>query len=554
GNDIVWDSVSDRFALVEAATGNAVFTDSETTLSTGVNLWKIYDEMPSTQTYSIYASRNWTAESVPDLKVGFDAGATTGINSVTYNGEASAKAVVIRTNSYDTEVVVNAPEDTVAHYGLAKNVTVQKVAGELYHEFGEIIGNIYLYYGHVVAESGAKAAAIEIKATAEQIGEAAFVIKADNTKEPSIPIIVPSAVMTAIESNANCSIVTPDNSSLISYESDAVAAIVGGETYTSLQAALAEVENNGTIVLLSDITGNSISLSKNFTLDLNGHTINTGKVAAGTNLFYFSENLDITIKNGTLKRETTYTSYQSDGGAIACVETSTQLELINTTLISPSINGYLITTNGNDTYANAKVEATNCDFIMYYNYNNNTSTCGTAIYLPAGNLILNDCNMLAPNCLVICGGSAKINGGTFVATSAHTAYQNTTYAGNSAAKNYMGNRSGCFAFGDAIQIQTYRSATAYKLSFVDIDNVTTVCLGNGEWGTYGIRVLDLGQTVSDAANQVTIGTITYQIAVQTAYTYDTSKSLEENIRQLTISTLNNSSNCGGLNRDPVRNS
>ena len=90
-SNFVWDSTKDRFTTESAVTSDQV------------KYFKIYDEMPDTQTYSIYASSIWAVTDV-NVTVGFDAGDSTGITAINYNRATATEGqtVVIRTNSGNT--------------------------------------------------------------------------------------------------------------------------------------------------------------------------------------------------------------------------------------------------------------------------------------------------------------------------------------------------------------------------------------------------------------------------------------------------------------------
>ena len=98
-NDIVWDSVNDRFAIVKSDydqegkqnKDHVVFADASFDVKTPLyKLWKVYGsyEEIGTQTYSIYAKEttSWDNKDIANLHVGFDAGKNTKINSIHYVG------------------------------------------------------------------------------------------------------------------------------------------------------------------------------------------------------------------------------------------------------------------------------------------------------------------------------------------------------------------------------------------------------------------------------------------------------------------------------------
>ena len=163
GNDIIWDSVNDKFAIVKQGYATAteadkaskiVYADGSFDVKTPLHkLWKCYVGMPglSDQHYSIYAKKNWQDDwNVSDLKVGFDVGENAGFTSINYANTVE-KEVIIRTNSFATTLTINGPEDTVKHYGNAAIVNVEKIKGLSYHENGTV-GRLTIEEGHAVAE------------------------------------------------------------------------------------------------------------------------------------------------------------------------------------------------------------------------------------------------------------------------------------------------------------------------------------------------------------------------------------------------------------------
>ena len=132
--EILWDSKNDVFCYYDTNTKTPEYIP-ETSLKNGAvaddetyKLWKIYTEAPSTQTFSIYW--NSTENFGKDLTVGFDAGECTAITTLNYVRTGDKQDVVIRTNG--GTLTVNAPADTVNHYGYATVVTVTEVAKESY--------------------------------------------------------------------------------------------------------------------------------------------------------------------------------------------------------------------------------------------------------------------------------------------------------------------------------------------------------------------------------------------------------------------------------------
>lgn len=162
GNDILWDSENKVFCYYNAATKAVAYipeTKIETTNAPEYKFWKIYnDKMPalSEQRYSIYLTANATADEEVTVKVGFDAGDNTKVKTVNYKNEGNEGAgqkVDIFTNGGN--LIVNAKNDTVSHFGEADKVNVVSVAGHSYYENGKVTVSLEVKAGHVVVASSA---------------------------------------------------------------------------------------------------------------------------------------------------------------------------------------------------------------------------------------------------------------------------------------------------------------------------------------------------------------------------------------------------------------
>ena len=281
GYDILWDSKADRFVLVDE-NGAEVFPKDGKTSTNKVDLFKLYDEMPETQEYSIYLKNGFDADSV-DVTVGFDAGENRKIN-VNYIGTA-AQEVIIRTNG--GELTVNNPAATVLHYGEAAVVNVEAVASESYHAFGKV-QSLIVKSGRVVVEASAKVAVIDAS-------QATAAVKIE-----------------AASADAVANIITGDNTN-VTLDTNATAASATKKevaTYAELQAALDAGEK--LIVLTADFTANDlIVITKDVILDAAGHTITS---TATRGITVQASNVNVTIKNLTLATTTAERGIQVNSG------------------------------------------------------------------------------------------------------------------------------------------------------------------------------------------------------------------------------------------------
>ena len=144
--EILWDQENDVFCYLEGT--KVVYlpelVDTNKRLATDIrpyHLWKIFDEKhpisENTYGFSIYWNGSAQDEIIID-GLGFDAGTAT-VSKISYEyTQGTARNVIIRTNSVITELIVDAPNDTVKHYDAVGTVHVIAVDGEnCYEENGK---------------------------------------------------------------------------------------------------------------------------------------------------------------------------------------------------------------------------------------------------------------------------------------------------------------------------------------------------------------------------------------------------------------------------------
>ena len=173
--EILWDSVNNRFALLDE-NGDAVYKDESKTLSTGANLWKIVnnaEEAANNTKYSSYIKGNATIDTLT-VTNGVDVGENK-VNELTYlNTTGIAKTVTIRTNGGN--LTVNAATDEVNHHNNLTSVNVQAVAPNSYHEYGSV-GFVSVTSGRVEVKEGAKIVTIYAAAATAKIDAAANTVE-----------------------------------------------------------------------------------------------------------------------------------------------------------------------------------------------------------------------------------------------------------------------------------------------------------------------------------------------------------------------------------------
>ena len=152
-NKIVWDSVNDCFAYSEKDKNALTYIpDSKTDANVeAYQLWTIVKDTTLDQQYSSYIAGTGVTGTIEAIK-GVDVGENTGIAEIKYTG-GNGQRVVIRTNG--GKLTVDASNDHVEHYGLAKEIDVKAVSSTTYVE-----------HGTVAKMTVAEAQKVEIKTTA----------------------------------------------------------------------------------------------------------------------------------------------------------------------------------------------------------------------------------------------------------------------------------------------------------------------------------------------------------------------------------------------------
>lgn len=173
--DILWEQTSNRFALVKD--NEIVFGDDSTKAEIGYTYWKIVKEMPSENpnNYSLYIAEGFTTAEALTVASGLDVGNNSNI-AINYNNANDAQNVIIRTQG--GKLSINGLEDTVSHYGTANSVEITAIAGNSYHEYGTILGNINLAQGRVVLENKSEVSSVVV--TAEDLTNIAIEDKSGN--------------------------------------------------------------------------------------------------------------------------------------------------------------------------------------------------------------------------------------------------------------------------------------------------------------------------------------------------------------------------------------
>ena len=151
--NIIWNQSTNRFALLDEK-GNKVAGEPSSKAYENWTFVSKYEGKLIDDGYSAYLNSDFAETSV-EAKAGVDVGENSNILSVKYmNENATFDKVLIRTNNGETNVEVNAKNDTVYHYGVANEVKVIAVdVSNSYHEFGSV-KTLEATKGHIVLEKG----------------------------------------------------------------------------------------------------------------------------------------------------------------------------------------------------------------------------------------------------------------------------------------------------------------------------------------------------------------------------------------------------------------
>ncbi len=175
-NHILWDQTHNRFVLKE---GDVITFADESVASIDTvekqqphTLWEITNDPTvfDTETvYSYYIGTNFTGTAIT-TNTSIDVGENTTITSILYTRTSETESredVIIRTNDELTNIEINAPADTVIHYGTVGHVIITAVAGDSYHERGFVVGNLSVKEGRIVVEEQATVPVVVITSTSE---------------------------------------------------------------------------------------------------------------------------------------------------------------------------------------------------------------------------------------------------------------------------------------------------------------------------------------------------------------------------------------------------
>lgn len=205
-HEILWDSVNYCF-VYKTEKGITGIPDTQTNKDVkDYQYWRFVKDQTAiaNSEYSVY----WVGDNISEanVAVGFDAGeAKVAQVNYVHTGKEEQK-VTIRTTGGN--LLVNAQNDTVFHYGDTTSVEVKAIATSSYHEYGNVEGTIVVESGHVQIEKSA------------QVGSMILATKSEGNNAEAVPTI------TATKGAQVGTIVVNDNSAEVTVEEGAAVAKV----------------------------------------------------------------------------------------------------------------------------------------------------------------------------------------------------------------------------------------------------------------------------------------------------------------------------------------
>ena len=396
-NDILWDENTNRFVLHVDGVYKACGSEVEVDESKLYKLWKIYNEIPALedQTYSIYYIGEPVEESI-EIKVGFDSNVN--VNELVYESNASQN-VIIRTNTVNTTLTVNALTDTINHYGNVGKVDVVKVDMNCYNEYGSA-AYVKVTEGKVVAKDGGKINVLfannatssnVVAVTDGGLIEQGYTL-ADDAGSSNIELT--TSTIEEVEIIAAEAINDAKVDEAVNRETDeanldkACLNAITNVYYDSLSEAFNAVQNNETLVMLKDdytldvadlssaytlnnkkITlnlngkklvsnGSSFEIGQNSELTINGNgTIEIRGIGSNDSGILVSDNSTLNFENGSLFVENNVKGHNKTYGIFGSNNSTINIGKIGTS--GPTIEaGVVLTTNGNEQFGG-------CTFNVY---------------------------------------------------------------------------------------------------------------------------------------------------------------------------------------------
>ena len=265
--------------------------------------------------------KTYTLESGKTYTVGSATVTVNAAGDISYANPSGTQTVSITTDG--GKLTVDAPNDTVKHYGESDFVDVNAIAGNSFHEFGKV-GVLSVVQGRVVAENGNNIDVIQVKGASDVVTVAVPENKTLETKLEKAANVTSITLKVINSTGAVVNHIVTENGTVtdsipeelkkvlssdtptINEAKDYVAR-VGNVYYGTLDAAISAAKSGDTVVLLKDSAGNGIVVNSgsNFTVNFNNYTYNVDGATVGssgteTNGFQLLKDSTLVFKNGKI--------------------------------------------------------------------------------------------------------------------------------------------------------------------------------------------------------------------------------------------------------------
>ena len=432
-NEILWDSTNKCFVYSVNGEIKYIPDTKVKDVAGDYDYWKLSSNQEDIAKgkYSIY----WTGANLTDtvtVKTGFDAGEAE-IANIEYTGVESPKvtnpSVTIRTNG--GALAINAPQDTVAHYGKASGVQITAVYGNSYHEHGEVVGDIVITKGRI--ELAATAQVGTVLVASESIGA----VKVDVVSGAQVGTVAPTTEAAKTDVTTSTSIPTESKQTEIVPENKDFAGGLGTERspylianaqqFAAISKYQTEMVNKAfSFSLINDIDLNGVQFGKSYvsyvfngTLNGNNHKIYTGNELS---YLFYSTIGHTTYKDFTLSLNDKLTRVTVQQAATSETE-RTELLYENVDLTSATKNKYDMGTTNSAYYANS----TFCSAIILAVENEKIVVKSNGFWTQNQYVTISNCDvdvdftMTGTRAAVFCGGQVY---------SMHITIKDCSYSGN----------------------------------------------------------------------------------------------------------------------------
>ena len=359
-NEILWDSDKDEFCYYDAAKETISYLDG-TTFSNKAQFGKFW--VTRDKVHAEFATYYTGNEVSVTTSQSFDAGIGAKLTEIEYVNTGAAKTdVIIRTVREDTVLEINAPLDTVNHYGPGAIVDIKAVASASYHEFGSF-EKAKIAAGRIVVEEAGSIPAVEITAkpttqkpikieTAKDVvvSVAKTVTLANNEQLSNLAVDV---------KNINASVVLDAAVKIDSVKINGQVASANNVTPITKVSTLADLQakvqdaNVKYVLMTNDIdfpaNAATLNITVSTTLDGNGYSLNgTGtrgssvKSSISINDGQTAVKTDVVIKNLNVYNTSEY------GRALDTRGSLNSLSLDNVTLSATGAGSQPLTVGGSD--------------------------------------------------------------------------------------------------------------------------------------------------------------------------------------------------------------